>query len=97
MTSIPSANWVLLVGVLLTVLGFGSSYTMASAYGIALTMLITSFLPSSWCDRALHNFRYPIGGVMFIQNRRWWLVPSRFRRTYFHHNGNLAPWSRIID
>nr|WP_315476563.1 KUP/HAK/KT family potassium transporter [uncultured Undibacterium sp.] len=97
LTNIPSPNWILLVGVLLTVLGFGSSSAMAGAYGIAVTMLITSFLPYSRFDRALHNFRCLIGDVMFIQNRKWWLVPSRFRRTYFHHNGNLASWSRIID
>jgi len=46
LTSIPSANWVLLVGVLLTILGFGSSSAMAGAYGIVVTvtMLITTLL-----------------------------------------------------
>ncbi len=43
---IPSVNWMLLVGVLLAVLGFGSSSAMAGAYGIAVTvtMLITTLL-----------------------------------------------------
>ena len=43
---LPSVNWVLLVGVILAVLGFGSSSALASAYGIAVTvtMLITTLL-----------------------------------------------------
>ncbi|WMW81861.1 potassium transporter Kup [Undibacterium cyanobacteriorum] len=43
---IPSVNWMLLLGVLLAVLGFGSSTAMAGAYGIAVTvtMLITTLL-----------------------------------------------------
>ncbi len=42
----PGVNWVLLAGVLLAVLGFGSSSAMAAAYGIAVTvtMLITTIL-----------------------------------------------------
>jgi KUP system potassium uptake protein len=42
----PDVNWVLLIGVLLAVLGFGSSSAMAAAYGIAVTvtMLITTLL-----------------------------------------------------
>ena len=42
----PQVNWLLLVGVLLAVVGFGSSSAMASAYGIAvtMTMLITTLL-----------------------------------------------------
>ncbi|MBS0444607.1 MAG: potassium transporter Kup [Proteobacteria bacterium] len=43
---LPGVNRVLLIGVLLAVLGFGSSTALASAYGIAVTvtMLITSIL-----------------------------------------------------
>src|SRR5438067_11232291 len=42
----PRVNWVLLSGVVLAVLGFGSSSAMASAYCIAVTvtMLITTVL-----------------------------------------------------
>jgi KUP system potassium uptake protein len=42
----PGVNWVLLAGVLLAVVGFGSSSAMAAAYGIAVTvtMLITTIL-----------------------------------------------------
>ncbi len=42
----PEVNWALLVAVLITVLGFGSSSAMAAAYGIAVTvtMLITTAL-----------------------------------------------------
>jgi len=43
---LPGVNWLLLIAVLLTVYGFGSSSAMASAYGIAVTvtMLITTLL-----------------------------------------------------
>jgi KUP system potassium uptake protein len=42
----PAVNWALLAGVIVTVLFFGSSSAMATAYGIAvtLTMLITTIL-----------------------------------------------------
>ena len=42
----PAVNWLLLVGVAVAVLGFGSSSALAGAYGIAvtLTMLITTAL-----------------------------------------------------
>ena len=45
---LPVVNWLLLLGVLGAVLGFGSSTALAGAYGIAvtLTMLITTLL--SW-------------------------------------------------
>ena len=45
---LPAVNWLLLLGVLGAVLGFGSSTALAGAYGIAvtLTMLITTLL--SW-------------------------------------------------
>lgn len=43
---VPFINWVLLIGVLLLVFGFGSSSALASAYGIAVsaTMAITTIL-----------------------------------------------------
>jgi len=42
----PAVNWALLAGVLLAVVGFGSSSALAGAYGIAvtLTMMITTVL-----------------------------------------------------
>ncbi len=53
----PAVNWVLLAGVVVAVLGFGSSSALAGAYGIAvtLTMLITTVL--TW----------------FVVRRRWGL------------------------
>ncbi|MBI3714076.1 MAG: potassium transporter Kup [Burkholderiales bacterium] len=56
---IPSINWILLAGVLLTVLGFGSSSAMAGAYGIAvtITMFITTLL-TFFVIR--HGWRYPL-------------------------------------
>jgi len=43
---VPAINWMLLVAVVASVIGFGSSTAMGSAYGIAVTgtMLITTFL-----------------------------------------------------
>ena len=43
---VPFINWVVLVGVLLLVIGIGSSSVLASAYGIAVsaTMAITTVL-----------------------------------------------------
>nr|WP_245536619.1 KUP/HAK/KT family potassium transporter [Thiothrix nivea] len=43
---VPSVNWLMLLGVVLLVLGFGSSGALAAAYGIAVsgTMIITSLL-----------------------------------------------------
>lgn len=42
----PAVNWILLVVVLAAVIGFGSSSSLASAYGVAVTgtMLVTTFL-----------------------------------------------------
>ncbi len=42
----PEVNWLLLIGVVAVVVGFGSSSAMAAAYGIAVTvtMLITTIL-----------------------------------------------------
>lgn len=43
---LPGLNWMLMVGVLLLVIGFGSSESLAAAYGISVTgeMLITTLL-----------------------------------------------------
>jgi KUP system potassium uptake protein len=43
---LPTVNWTLLVAVLGTVLGFGSSSNLASAYvgAVTGTMLVTAFL-----------------------------------------------------
>lgn len=43
---VPTVNWLLLVAVILTVIGFGSSTRLASAYGVAVmgTMLTTTLL-----------------------------------------------------
>nr|WP_244858734.1 MULTISPECIES: potassium transporter Kup [Lysobacter] len=43
---IPTINWVLMIGTIATVVGFGSSTALATAYGVSVvgTMLITSVL-----------------------------------------------------
>ncbi len=43
---IPSINWILFVGVVVIVVGFGSSASLASAYGIAVTgtFIVTTVL-----------------------------------------------------
>ncbi|MEQ1512803.1 MAG: potassium transporter Kup [Lysobacteraceae bacterium] len=43
---VPTINWLLMFGVIFTVLGFGSSTALATAYGVSVTgtMLITSLL-----------------------------------------------------
>jgi KUP system potassium uptake protein len=43
---IPSINWILMAGTIATVVGFGSSTALATAYGVSVTgtMLITSFM-----------------------------------------------------
>ena len=43
---IPSINWMLMLGTIATVIGFGSSTALATAYGVSVTgtMLITSFM-----------------------------------------------------
>ena len=43
---IPSINWILMIGTIATVVGFGSSTALATAYGVSVTgtMLITSFM-----------------------------------------------------
>ncbi|MES2048324.1 MAG: potassium transporter Kup [Pseudomonadota bacterium] len=58
---LPSVNWILLAGVLLAVVGFGSSSAMAAAYGIAVTvtMLITTLL-TFFVIRNAWNFALPL-------------------------------------
>lgn len=57
-------NWALMVGVVLLVLGFGSSSALASAYGVAVTgtMLIDTLL---------------VAAVMLLlwKAPRWWAIP----------------------
>jgi len=55
----PEVNWLLLIGVVLAVVGFGSSSALASAYGIAVTvtMLITTVL-TFFVVR--HGWGYPL-------------------------------------
>lgn len=47
---VPGVNWTLLTFVVLAVIGFGSSASMAAAYGVSVTgtMLITTILMSSY-------------------------------------------------
>lgn len=58
---IPSVNWILLIGVVAAVLGFGSSSAMAGAYGIAVTvtMLITTLL-TFFVVRNAWNYPLPL-------------------------------------
>ncbi len=58
---LPAVNWMLLAGVLLAVLGFGSSSAMAAAYGIAVTvtMLITTLL-TFFVIRHAWNYALPL-------------------------------------
>ena len=58
---LPGVNWILLAGVLLAVLGFGSASAMASAYGIAVTvtMLITTLL-TFFVIRNAWNYALPL-------------------------------------
>ncbi len=60
----PQVNWALLAGVLLAVVGFGSSSALAAAYGIAvtLTMLMTTLL-TFFVVR--HAWRLPLPVAMF--------------------------------
>lgn len=46
---IPFINWTLMLGVVLLIIGFGSSSALASDYGVAVmgTMLVTSILVSA--------------------------------------------------
>lgn len=66
---VPAINWLLLLGVVLACVWFGSSSAMASAYGIAVTgtMLITTVLTYFVVRRA---WRYPawlaIGATAFF-------------------------------
>ena len=55
----PEVNWLLLIGVVAVVVGFGSSSAMAAAYGIAVTvtMLITTIL-TFFVVR--HGWGYPL-------------------------------------
>ncbi len=55
---VPLANWILLVSTIGLVLGFGSSQSLAGAYGVAvvMTMLITTLL-GFLCSRLVWHWR----------------------------------------
>jgi KUP system potassium uptake protein len=56
---IPLVNWLLLAGVLLAVVGFGSSSALAAAYGIAVTItMLTTTVLTFFVVR--HAWRYPM-------------------------------------
>ena len=58
---VPTANWLLMVGTIVTVLLFRSSESLASAYGIAVsaTMLVTTIL---LYRVAIHRWKWRVGG-----------------------------------
>lgn len=70
---LPGANWGLLIGVLVLVLGFESSSNLAAAYGIAvtITMVITTLLVLVLARRAWgwNGFKLGLGIVFFL----WWI------------------------
>ena len=67
---LPGANWGLLIGVLVLVLGFESSSNLAAAYGIAvtITMVITTLLVLVLARRAWgwSGFKLGLGIVFFL-------------------------------
>ena len=67
---IPRANWALLMGVVVLVLGFRSSSNLAAAYGIAVTgtMAITTILALVVAKRLWHwpNWSLVVVGVGFL-------------------------------
>ena len=67
---LPGANWGLLIGVLVLVLGFESSPNLAAAYGIAvtITMVITTLLVLVLARRAWgwNGFKLGLGIVFFL-------------------------------
>jgi KUP system potassium uptake protein len=77
---LPAINWTLLAAVIASVLGFGSSTALGSAYGIAVTgtMLITTFLTFFVVRYAWHynwwlcvlatGFFFAIDGAFFSAN-----------------------------
>ena len=77
---IPSINWMLFVGVVVIVVGFGSSAALASAYGIAVTgtFIVTTVLfatvartlweTSCWIVYAGLAFMLPIDVAFFAAN-----------------------------
>ena len=103
---LPRVNWLLMVGVLLLVVGFGSSGNLAAAYGISVTgaMAIDAVLAGlvaawrwGWGPAAAVVF-----GTFFLhrprllrrqraQDPRRRLVPARGRRRLRLRRGHLAP------
>lgn len=87
---IPAVNWALLIMVIVTVMEFGESVSLAAAYGISVssTMLITTILLSIVMRREWHINPLIIGFLIIcffvidlafwtatlIKIKRWWLV-----------------------
>jgi KUP system potassium uptake protein len=65
---VPEMNWLLLVGCIALVVGFGSSSAIAAAYGVAVafTMVITSFLFWEVAPRLLGWSRWAIASLMIM-------------------------------
>ncbi|MBI1273602.1 MAG: potassium transporter Kup [Alphaproteobacteria bacterium] len=62
---IPRINWLIMSGVILLVLGFGSSSELAAAYGVAATgtIMITSFLVASV---AMLNWKWSLRKTVLV-------------------------------
>jgi KUP system potassium uptake protein len=62
---VPQVNWVLAIGTILIVIGFGSSGALAAAYGIAvaLTMIITAILLHVI---AVERWRWPLPAAVAV-------------------------------
>ncbi|HET9194468.1 MAG TPA: potassium transporter Kup [Vicinamibacterales bacterium] len=62
---VPQVNWVLAIGTILIVIGFGSSGALAAAYGIAvaLTMIITAILLHVI---AVERWRWPLPAALAV-------------------------------
>jgi len=103
---IPGINWVLLAAVLAAVIGFGSSSSLASAYGIAVTatmtvdtMLTFFVVRYAWGlpalavrgrDRLLPRLRPDFSFRDAAQGGRRRLVSAGHRRDRVHHHAHLA-------
>jgi hypothetical protein len=73
---IPSVNWALMLATIAMVLSFGSSSSLAAAYGIAVTstMAITTILAYQVTHR---RWKWPLGAVHRRDGRVSWWPTSR--------------------
>jgi KUP system potassium uptake protein len=64
---VPGMNWMMMIGTIALVIGFGSSSAMASAYGVAIatTMVITTVLAFS-VSRHMWKWKLPIALAVTI-------------------------------